>query len=490
MQYLGYRHLVDALQLTSFEPPRPACIQPVTRITPLSDCLAVPASLAPHPDHLLDHVLFALKHEGTDLGVLAQALPKFQRADVRTAVKRTPNSIYLRKTGFLWEAFTGQSLGDDISAGGTAAPLFDPKLYLTGPSVRNARWRIDFNGIGDINYCATVRRTPALAELLDKNILAHARSFITSLPEAMMDRAISWAYLHETQDSFAIEKEAPTESKARRFIQLLQRAHQARDIDEDYLVELQSSTISNPLDMAAAYRHEQNYLSGPLRGTAAVTYLPPPPGLCRDIMQGIVRLANSAPPEIDPLVCAAIVSFGFVMAHPFMDGNGRLSRFLIHQMLCRYKALPDGALLPISVAMKNHEKAYLDALTSFSKPARERWEVEWLDQDTYQFDFKGDPSIYRYWDATACVEFTLKMADVALEVELRKETEFLAKYDGIYAAINERFDIRSSDLSRLIVMCLDNNGTLSNRRRQQFRNSVPAAVMDEIEKLAQEKLSN
>jgi len=33
------------------------------------------------------------------------------------------------------------------------------------------------------------------------------------------------------------------------------------------------------------------------------------------------------------LVRAAVVSFAFVFIHPFMNGNGRLSRFLIHHCL-------------------------------------------------------------------------------------------------------------------------------------------------------------
>jgi len=100
-----------------------------------------------------------------------------------------------------------------------------------------------------------------LLYLLDHDILGRARTFIESLPPMMMDRAINWAYLHKTQDSFAIEKEAPTESKARRFIQLLRQAHERLPLTEDYLVNLQNATLSNPLDLAAAFRHEQNHLA-------------------------------------------------------------------------------------------------------------------------------------------------------------------------------------------------------------------------------------
>lgn len=48
----------------------------------------------------------------------------------------------------------------------------------------------------------------------------------------------------------------------------------------------------------------------------------------------------------------------------------RLSRFLIHQTLCRYGALENGLLPPVSVAMKHEEQAYLEALKTFSQPTR------------------------------------------------------------------------------------------------------------------------
>lgn len=81
-----------------------------------------------------------------------------------------------------------------------------------------------------------------------------------------MDRAIGWAYLHETREPFTIEKEVPDDDKAMRFIQLLQQAHERHPLTEDYLVLLQNSTVSNPLDKAAAFRHQQNDLGNGLRG--------------------------------------------------------------------------------------------------------------------------------------------------------------------------------------------------------------------------------
>ncbi|CAM3591014.1 hypothetical protein CCOS865_04025 [Pseudomonas reidholzensis] len=489
MKSVGYAWLLESLQLSAFPLRRPAKVQPVTRIKWIGETLAVPASIAPAADDLLAHLLFGLKHEGINLAILAQALPRIPAAALEAELAKAPNGIYLRKACFLREAFTGEPLHQHAPVRGTFVPLFDPAAYVTLPGERNSRWRVEFNGIGTLEYCATVERTPEVVALLEHGILARAQDFIQSLPAAMMDRAINWAYLHETQDSFAIEKESPSEDKSRKFIQLLRQAHERLPLSEDYLVALQNATLSNPFDRAGAFRHEQNHLASGLQGSAGVTYVPPSPDLCRELMTQLMVLANDAPARIDPLVAAGVISFGFVFLHPFMDGNGRLSRFLIHQTLCRAGALQHGLLLPVSVAMKREERLYLETLQEFSRPAREFWDVRWIDHGQFAFEFTGDPAIYRFWDATAGVRFTLEMAKRALEVELREETAFLQNFDMAMRAVNDSYDVRGSDLATLVMMCLTNNGTVSKNRRKQFLYSVQPEVFDYIEQVCRALLS-
>jgi len=120
-------------------------------------------------------------------------------------------------------------------------------------------------------------------------------------------------------------------------------------------------------------------------------------------------------------------------------------------------------------------------LQGYSRPARELWNVKWIDEGIYDFTFTGDASIYRYWDATRCVEFGYRMAEQALEVELRQKTVFLARYDALVKQADERFDVRGSDLGTLVMMCLDNGGVVSNRRRKQFQGRVPEELFDFLE---------
>lgn len=236
---------------------------------------------------------------------------------------------------------------------------------------------MDFNWLGDLAFCPVVRKTDAVLQGLQYDVLAHAKLFAASIGPQMLVRALSWAYLSDTEGSFAIEGETPSVGKASRFAALLKRAHAPRPLTEDYLIELQNATVSNPFDKATQFRTEQNRLQGNALGAAGVTYVPPRPELYAELMEQLMALSNQRPAGLDPLVHAGVVSFAFVFLHPFMDGNGRLSRFLIHHCLGQSGGLPAGFLLPVSVAMKKHEEQYWQALTAFSRPARELCQVLW-----------------------------------------------------------------------------------------------------------------
>jgi hypothetical protein len=488
---IGYEFLRETLGLLAFAPRRVARIAPVTRVRLMGDDLAIPARVAPNTDAPLAHLLFALKHEGTNLQILMEALKHIPGADLLAEIQRTPTGGYARVACFLWEHANGKTLEDAPTGTGVPTPVFDPERYITGPVRNDARWRVQWNGLGTLQYCMTVERTDAIQAAIGADILGRANHYARSLEGGILDRALAWAYLSETKDSYAIEREVPSEEKQRAFVAVLHQAHERRELTEDYLCDLQRATVTNPFDQAMAFRDRQNYLQGPLRGASGITYVPPPPDVCRELMTELMDFANSGAAYIDPVVAASVISFGFVYLHPFFDGNGRLSRWTYHYALCRSGQLENGLILPVSIAMKKHETEYLAALQSFSKPARERWGVTYLDEGQYTFQYRGDPGygIYRYWDATPCVEFGYRMAEQALDVHLRQETEYLQRYDSITRAVNSRFDVRGSDLATLVMSSLDHDGVISKRRRDQFADRVPAPVFDFIEETTRHVLN-
>lgn len=485
MRLVGYAHLHRHLALKGFEPHLPARVAPVLRVIAGQNAayLAIPENVAPAADaDVLTHVLFALKHEGTDLQILSQVLPLITALDMQAAITSTSGGVYIRKACYLWEHFMQMKINLSKRVVGAVADLFNPKDYVTAVGVVHPVWRIHFNGLGTLDYCPVVRRTGAVQHLLEQDVLKQLDDFVANADKSVLDRAISWAYLSETEGTFSIENETPTPSKKDKFVQILQRAHDKQTITEEYLVELQNLTIDNPWDKAAEFRSDQNRL----KNGRSVTYVPPAPQLSTALMGEFMAMANSVlKKKVDPVVAAAVSSFGFVFIHPFMDGNGRISRFLFHKTLCDSGRLPHGALLPVSVAMKKHERDYLEALKSFSAPARQLWTVADFGDGHYAETFNGSEAIYRYWDATPCVEFGLKMAHEALEQHLVSEVQTLQLYDHIKAAVDEEFDVRSDHLSLLIFNCIDNDGRVSKNLRKKLLHQIPEGLEGRIEQLVE-----
>ena len=252
MTVIGYAYVQDRLKLPLPPVAFPALIRSVTRVERLAGELAVPAKRAPGED-VIEHLLFALKHEGTDLQVLAAACAHLEPAALLAQLRAAPAGQYIRKLCAIWEAITGQLL-EDLPAGisGSVALLFDPTLYVTAEGAnRDKRWGVAFNGLGDWDFCPSVRRTPQLEALLKADPLVQVREFLDTVPPAQLERALAWAYLDETRSTFEIEGERPAGNKQDAFAALLRQAHARQTLDEEHWVELQNATVTSKLAQEA-----------------------------------------------------------------------------------------------------------------------------------------------------------------------------------------------------------------------------------------------
>ena len=199
----GYEFLRDTLRLSVFPPARPARVKAVTRVVADAHGLAV----APTTDDPLDHLLFALKHEGTNLPILAEALPRLDQKTLWTTLRRSPTGAYIRIACYLWEQFSGRTLEDLPSIGGPTAPLFDPRRYVTAPGARDARWRVRFNpdpavGAQNTVYPPDFLGRPAIFAVhllgecrFEQKSLTHQGAFAPRLPQLPYLGSTVWAPL-------------------------------------------------------------------------------------------------------------------------------------------------------------------------------------------------------------------------------------------------------------------------------------------------------
>lgn len=68
---------------------------------------------------------------------------------------------------------------------------------------------------------------------------------------------------------------------------------------------------------------------------------------------------------------SAVAAFGFVYIHPLADGNGRIHRFLIHDLLRRDGVVKDPMILPVSSFITSEHaerRAYDQVLDVISQP--------------------------------------------------------------------------------------------------------------------------
>jgi Fic family protein len=109
-----------------------------------------------------------------------------------------------------------------------------------------------------------------------------------------------------------------------------------------------------------------------------IHYICPPPAILSDVMSGLQQTVIKTQGTY-PEIRAAIIAFGFVFIRPFEDGNGRLHRFLIHDLLVDDKIVPQGLIIPVSAHMLNNIKDYDNVLEKYSRPLMQRVKYDRLE---------------------------------------------------------------------------------------------------------------
>ena len=121
-------------------------------------------------------------------------------------------------------------------------------------------------------------------------------------------------------------------------------------------------------------RTEQNWVGGPGWSPLRADFVPPPETEVRRLVDDLARFVTET--SGNPIVRAAIAHAQFETIHPFIDGNGRTGRALIHTVLRRSDALRN-TLIPISTVFAGATDAYIAGLTAFREdpPRLDDWVI-------------------------------------------------------------------------------------------------------------------
>ena len=417
-------------------------------------------------DTLGDHLEFALKYDGTNLAILSILFQKIEEESLLVHVRSKPTGKYARRLWFLYEFLTGKTLPLEDLKRGNYIDLLEPDEYYTiSPPRQVRRQRVNDNLLGDNRFCPVIRRTDTLRNFEKSDLPKRCRQVVAKYPASILKRALGYLYTKETKSSFEIEHINPTSTRTERFVALLQTAEQEDFCRKSRFIEVQNR-IADARFRDSDYRSSQNYVGETVVWQKErIHFACPKPEDLADLMDGLTaaheRMNNGS---VSVVIHAAAVAYGFVFLHPFEDGNGRIHRFLIHNILARRGFTPEGVMFPISASMLKNPADYDASLEAFSRQLMPLVEYS-LDKDGHM-TVKNDTAIwYRYIDMTPQAEALFQFIDQTIDTELANELTFLANYDKTKKTIQKTVDLPDRQIDLFIRFCLQNNGRLSARKR-------------------------
>jgi hypothetical protein len=436
------------------------------------------------------HLEFALKYDGTNLAILAALFQRMAEGDFLDYVRSRPTGKYARRLWFLYEFLTGRTLPLDDVRQGNYIDLLEPDEYYTVTPARQVRHqRINDNLPGDRLFCPTVRRTAALRDFEGADLPGRCRQVVSAYSPELLKRALGYLYAKETKSSFEIEHIKPATTRIERFVALLQMAEQEDFCEKKRLIELQNRIVDERF-RASDYRRTQNYVGEAVAWQKEkIHFVSPKPEDLAGLMEGLVAAHRRMDAgSVTAVIHAAAVAYGFVFLHPFEDGNGRIHRFLIHNILARSGFTPQGIMFPVSASMLKDPAGYDASLEAFSRHLMSLVEYS-LDEEGRMTVHNDTAGWYRYIDMTPQAEALFGFIDRTIDAELARELAFLAQYDKAKRTIQEIVDMPDRKIDLFIRFCLQGNGRLSARKRTDhfdFLSDKEIAAMEQAVQRAYE----
>jgi len=429
-------------------------------------------------DSLLGHLVFALKYEGVDLLLLKKLFTIVDSEELKLIVTKYPTSSYARRLWFFYEWLTGKRLDlDDVKTGNYVDAL-KPELQYPGPRIRSSRHRVNDNLPGVPGFCPLIRRTQKLEQLRSEQLDKSVRETIGSVHPDLLARAAAFLLLKDSKASYAIEGESPTHNRAERWGRAIGQAGQNK-LTKSELLRLQEIVIEDRRFVRMGWRTEEGFVGVHDRVSQKpipdhISANPDDLGQLLDCLLGVnERLSDS---DFDAVMAAAVISFGFVFIHPFVDGNGRIHRYLMHHVLAEKGFAPEGMIFPVSAVILREIADYKKVLESYSRPRLEL--IDWEPAPDGNVRVKNDTvDLYRYFDATKQAEFLYECVRETVRHTLPEEVRYLEQHDKMRQYISDHFDMPDKIMENLIGFLRQNNGHLSQRARDK---EFKALTTDEV----------
>ena len=111
-------------------------------------------------------------------------------------------------------------------------------------------------------------------------------------------------------------------------------------------------------------RDEQVWIGGSAYSPHGAIYVPPHASRVRGYLEDIITFARRE--DVGTIAKAALVHAQFETVHPFIDGNGRTGRTLLHRIL-KQEGVLGSATLPVSAGLLHNIDRYLESITRYQE---------------------------------------------------------------------------------------------------------------------------
>lgn len=433
-------------------------------------------------DTLMGHLTFALKYEGIELAILKKLFEKLDAKEMSQLIANEPTGQYSRKIWFLYEWLMDKALDlPDLITSNYIDLVDDNIQYACRQGIETSkRHRIRNNLPGVKDFCPMIRKTALLEQYIKLDLSQKVNNIIGKIHPDVMARAAAFLLLKDSKASYAIEGESPPQNRAQRWGKAIGQAGQ-RSISKEELVRLQQIVIDNSRFTKIGFRKQEGFIGEHDRrhGTPIPDHISAKWEDLDLLLDGLIltdqKLENDA--MFDAVLAATLVAFGFVFIHPFVDGNGRIHRYLIHHVLLRKEYVSEGIIFPVSAIILERLTEYRKILESFSRSALDL--IEWKpSKDNNVEVLNSTIDLYRYFDATKQAEFLYSCVQETIEQTIPEEVDYLEKYDLMKTYLDDYFEMPDKTVALLVRFLQQGTGHLSERAKS---NEFQMLSLDEVQ---------
>ena len=479
---VGYGAIIDHLKLPIPFPNTLALITKKSRKYTNDAWQVFPTSYQPD-ETLYKQLVFAIKYEGINLLVFKSLFDTLSKKDIQAILHKEPMGQYSRKIWFLYEWLQQENIDVQVDLKKRKyIPLLDESMQYAIKGTESVRQKIINNLPGTVDFCPLIFKTERLETHINANISGKKNAFLDNVHKDVLQRASSFLLLKDSKASFTIEGENPGNNRAMRWGKAIGQAGQ-KPLSIAELIRLQQIVIENSRFITMGLRKKGGFVGEHDRvtGEPIPDHISAKEDDVEQLLNGLI-VTNEAllDQTYDAVLAAATIAFGFVFIHPFVDGNGRLHRYIIHHILAKKEFTQQGVIFPVSSSILDHIDDYKTILEWYSHSLLDH--IEWRTTDDNNVEVTNKTiNLYRYFDATKQAEFLYDCVEDTLDRVIPEEVTYLQNFDVFKRYIDDNFEMPDKMVAILVRFLEQNNGVLSKRALKNEFSRLKVEEIKEIE---------